>query len=161
MTDSLALSDSTVPLQQWKDIFSDLRSWVGLSSKNRAAASLHHWEVCVVREKLLMWACSIQDESACARTSSQQEDSHSKDERNERHVLRHKKKHRLWIHFLTKTKTFQRMNSVKRMTRVQINLNPLVYGQNFSIVSLHWVVNSLLLTLKISQNKQNSSWNSI
>lgn len=40
-------------------------------------------------------------------------------------------------------------------------LNPLVYGQNFSIVSLHWVVNSLLLTLKISQNKQNSSWNSI
>lgn len=97
---------------QWPTV----RSWVVLSSKNRAAASPHHWEVCVVREKLLMWACSIQDESACARTSSQQEDSHSKDERNERHVLRHKKK--TWIHSLTKTKTFQRMNSVKRMTRV-------------------------------------------
>lgn len=44
----------------------------------------------MVREKLLMWACSIQDESACARTSSQHEDSDSKDERNERHVVRQK-----------------------------------------------------------------------
>lgn len=66
-------------------------SWVNQQKKNRAVASLHHWEVCVVREKLLMWACSIQDESACARTSSQHEDSDSKDERNERHVLRQKK----------------------------------------------------------------------
>lgn len=90
----------------------------------------------MVREKLLMWACSIQDESACARTRSQHEDSDSKDERNERHVLRQKKKAIIAYELIhSQRQNISRMNSIKRMTCVQIDPNPLVYEQKFSIVS--------------------------
>jgi len=48
-------------------------------------------------------------------------------------------------------------NILKRMTRVQINLNPLVYGQKrFHILfTLGGQLSPLI------QNKQNSFWNSI